>query len=221
MGVVYGLLYLFFTTLDTVYIGQYHWRSELAGLVYIGMGIGFMCGIIVVAKLSDVTVVRMTKANGGVFEPEMRLPACVFFGWFIPITFFWCGWAIEKDAHWIVPVIGLFPFGFGMMGYAPAQFSVLNNRTILTIACDSIFIPIQTYLIDSFPMYAASAIAAMTSMRSIFGAFLPLAGPSLFKSLGYGWGNSLLGFIAVALIPAPALIYKFGGKIRKEHPIEL
>lgn len=116
MSVVYGLLYLFFTTLDTVYTTVYHWRNEMTGLVYIGMGVGFVCGIIVVAKMSDVTVIRMTKANGGVFEPEMRLPACVFFGLFIPITFFWCGWAIEKETHWIIPVIGLFPFGFGMMG---------------------------------------------------------------------------------------------------------
>jgi predicted MFS family arabinose efflux permease len=116
MSVVYGMLYLFFTALDTVYIGQYHWHSELTGLLYIGMGIGFMCTIIVVAKLSDDTVVRITKANGGVFEPEMRLPACVFFGCFIPITFFWYSWAMEKDAHWIVPIIGLFPFGFSIMG---------------------------------------------------------------------------------------------------------
>jgi hypothetical protein len=92
---------------------------------------------------------------------------------------------------------------------------------MLTVSYDSIFILIQTYLIDSFPIYAASAVAAITSMRSVFGAFLPLVGRSLFGSVGYGWGNSILGFIAVALIPAPALIYKFGGKLRKGHPIEL
>jgi len=33
----------------------------------------------VVAKISDATVIRMTRANNGVFEPEMRLPACIFF----------------------------------------------------------------------------------------------------------------------------------------------
>lgn len=89
------------------------------------------------------------------------------------------------------------------------------------LANNSIFIPIQTYLIDSFPNFAASAIAATTSMRSVFGAFLPLAGPSLFQALGLGWGNSLLGFVAIALIPVPALIYKFGGRIRKGHPVNL
>lgn len=116
VSVVYGLLYLFFTTLGTVFTNEYGWNNEFTGLVYIGMGIGFISGILLVAKLSDATVLRMTKANGGTFEPEMRLPACVFFGCFIPITFFWYGWAVDQHVHWIVPIIGLFPFGFGMMG---------------------------------------------------------------------------------------------------------
>jgi hypothetical protein len=43
----------------------------------------------------------------------------------------------------------------------------------------------------------------------------------MYEALGLGWGNSLLGFIAIALIPAPAAIYKYGGRIRKGHPIKL
>ncbi|RFU29728.1 hypothetical protein B7463_g6609, partial [Scytalidium lignicola] len=192
MAVVYGLLYLLFTTITEVFISSYHWQVELCGLAYLGIGLGLFLGLLVVARISDSTVVSMTKANGGMFEPEMRLPACIFFACFIPITFFWYGWSADKHVHWI--------FGFGMMG---------------------IFIPIQTYLIDSFPMFAASAIAALTVSRSLFGAFLPLAGPTMYASLGLGWGNSTLGFIGIALIPAPALIYKYGGQIRKNHPIKL
>lgn len=200
MSLVYGLLYLLFTTITSVFQQTYHWNPEICGLAYLGIGIGFFSGLAAVAKLSDATVVRMTKANGGVMEPEMRLPACVVFACFIPISFFWYGWTADKHVFWIVPIIGLIPFGFGMMG---------------------IFIPIQTYLIDSFPMFAASAVAALTASRSLFGAILPLAGPSLYASLGLGWGNSLLGFVAIALIPAPALIFKYGGAIRKKYPIQL
>ncbi|KAH6668267.1 major facilitator superfamily domain-containing protein [Halenospora varia] len=200
MAVAYGLLYLLFTTITTVFGNTYGWQPDICGLAYIGLGIGFIAGLAVVAKISDATVVRMTKSNDGIFEPEMRLPACIFFAFFIPITFFWYGWASDKAVHWIVPVIGLIPFGFGMMG---------------------IFIPIQTYVIDSFPTFAASRIAALTVSRSLFGAFLPLAGPSMYSSLGLGWGNSVLGFAAIGVIPAPLLIYRFGGKIRKNYPIKL
>ncbi|APA05366.1 hypothetical protein sscle_01g001360 [Sclerotinia sclerotiorum 1980 UF-70] len=200
MALVYGLLYLLFTTITTVFTTRYHWAPEFCGLAYIGLGLGFFLGLVVVARISDVTVVSMTKANNGIFEPEMRLPACIFFACFIPISLFWYGWSIHAGVHWIIPIIGLIPFGFGMMG---------------------IFIPIQTYVIDSFPSYAASGIAALTVCRSLFGAFLPLAGPAMYQALGYGWGNSVLGFIALALIPAPMVIYKFGGRVRKRFPVKL
>jgi hypothetical protein len=77
--------------------------------------------------------------------------------------------------------------------------------------------PIQTYLIDAFTIHAASAIAANTVIRSLCGALLPLAGPKMYATLGLGWGNSLLGFIAVAMLPIPWLFYKYGERIRT-HP---
>ena len=46
---------------------------------------------------------------------------------------------------------------------------------------------------------------------------LPLAGGRMYDSLGLGWGNSLLGFISLALVPVIWLIYKFGASIRKNH----
>jgi hypothetical protein len=81
----------------------------------------------------------------------------------------------------------------------------------------SIFLTCQTYIVDAFPMYAASAVAATTCFRSIFGTFLvsstprfmnktthigkPFAGPPLFQTLGLGWGNTVLGLIAIVLTP--------------------
>jgi multidrug resistance protein len=200
MSFVFGLLFLLLTTITQVYIQTYGWSPELCGLSFLGVGLGNFLGIAFVARTSDATIVRLTKRNNGVYEPEFRLPTCVFFGFLIPISFFWYGWTTYNHVHWIVPIIGLIPFGCGMMG---------------------IFAPIQTYLIDSFPQYAASAVAGLTAIRCLFGAVLPLAGPSMYKSLGLGWGNSLLGFVAVAMIPFPALIYKYGGLIRKKWPVNL
>jgi multidrug resistance protein len=105
MSVVYGLLYLLFTTITQVFTKTYGWQPDICGLAYIGLGIGFFLGLGVVAKISDKTVVRMTKANNGVFEPEMRLPACIFFACWVPITFFWYGWSADKGVHVILPSI--------------------------------------------------------------------------------------------------------------------
>ncbi|KAL4738858.1 MFS general substrate transporter [Aspergillus similis] len=190
MSFVFGLLYLLFTTITSLFTETYGWPVELAGLSYLGIGFGFGLGIVTVARTSDATVVRLTKANAG-------LP---YFCLFIPISFFWYGWSADKKVHWIVPIIGLAPFGFGMMG---------------------IFAPIQTYFIDVSGPYAASAVAGLTAIRCLFGAFLPLAGPAMYSTLGLGWGNSLLGFIALGLTPVPALIYRYGAAIREKYPITL
>lgn len=72
----------------------------------------------------------------------------------------------------------------------------------------------SNYLIDAFTIYAASALAASTVLRSLFGCFLPLVGPPLYENLGLGWGNSTLGFIAIAMIPIPMFFWKYGEKLR-------
>lgn len=70
-------------------------------------------------------------------------------------------------------------------------------------------------------MYAASAMAANTELRSLVGALLPLAGSPLYGNLGLGWGNSLLGFICIILIPLPIVFYKLGKNLRKMEKFKL
>ena len=77
--------------------------------------------------------------------------------------------------------------------------------------------PIGTYLVDAYTAYAASAMAANTVLRSLGGAFLPLAGRSMYNALGLGWGNSLLAFIALAMTPMIWFFLKYGERIRT-HP---
>jgi len=43
---------------------------------------------------------------------------------------------------------------------------------------------------------------------------LPLAAPKLYEALGLGWGNSLLAFLALAIVPVPILLIKHGETIR-------
>lgn len=85
---LFGLLILLFTTITPVFISSYGWSPELTGLSYLGIGIGNFLGIAFVAKTSDATIIRLAKKNKGVYEPEMRLPLCVFFGMLIPISLF-------------------------------------------------------------------------------------------------------------------------------------
>lgn len=193
-------MYLFFTTITSVFTTQYGFSTGLAGLAYLGIGMGFLVGLVIIGATSDRMVSSRAARNGGKVEPEMRLPLMLIFACILPISFFWYGWTAEKQVHWIVPIIGMFPFGVGMMG---------------------VFMPIQTYVIDCYPAYAASANAALTATRSMLGALLPLAGPRMFKSLGLGWGNSLLGFLALAFVPLPIIFIRHGKAIRERWPVSL
>lgn len=76
------------------------------------------------------------------------------------------------------------------------------------------FMSVQVYLVETSTIFAASAMASNTVVRSLLGAILPLVPQRLYDDLGYGWGNSLLGFIAVAFIPAPVFLLKYGAAIR-------
>ncbi|KAL6231573.1 hypothetical protein BDW75DRAFT_38670 [Aspergillus navahoensis] len=200
IALLYGLLYLFFTTIPSTFGVQYGFSSGLSGLSYLGIGIPEFIGLAIIGMTNDKILLKLAARNGGKFEPEMRLPTMVFWSFFIPVTFFWYGWAADKKVHWIVPILGMAPFGLGLMGA---------------------WMPIQIYIIDCYPMFAASGNAALTASRSLVGTLLPLAGPKMFDTLGLGWGNSLLGFIAFGFVPLTMLLTKYGKTIRERFPVNL
>ncbi|KAI0871553.1 major facilitator superfamily domain-containing protein [Hypoxylon argillaceum] len=196
----YGTMYLMFNTIPPTFEGQYGFPTSLTGLIYLGLGLGYGIGLWSFSLLSDRTVVRLTERNNGVFEPEMRLNLVVYYACLCPVTFFLYGWTTYYKVHWIAPILSLIPFGIAILG---------------------VYLPTQAYIIDAYPLYSASGLAAFTVLRSIVAAFLPLAGPSLFGSLGLGWGSSVLGFITVGLIPIPVLVLVFGTRLRKRYPVKL
>jgi len=200
MAIVYGYLYLLFTTLTPVYQDIYGFGAGPVGLVFLGIGIGSLLGLVLFGTFSDRLLKRLTVRNGtGEMKPEYRLPPLIPGSLFIPIGFFWYGWSVEKQVHWIMGIIGTLWVGFGML---------------------ATFMPIQTYLVDAFTIHAASAIAANTVLRSLVGAFLPLAGPKMYATLGLGWGNSLLAFIALLVSPVAWIFFRYGETIRKKYAVE-
>lgn len=71
------------------------------------------------------------------------------------------------------------------------------------------------YLVDVYGLYAASATAANTFLRSIMAAGLPLAARPMFHHLGVGPAMSILGAVAAAMLPVPFLLMKYSLPLRK------
>ncbi|KAL3447437.1 major facilitator superfamily domain-containing protein [Aspergillus insuetus] len=190
----YGYLYLMFTTITSIFEENYGFSPGVAGLAYLGFGIGSLIGLVATGAASN----RIAKnhVQRGCFSPESRLLPMMVGCWFMPAGLFWYGWSAQEGTHWIVPILGTGVFGIGLM---------------------AVFMSVSTYLVDSYLRYAASVTAANTALRSLVGALLPLAGPSMYDALGLGWGNSLLAFIALAMCTVPLLLWKYGARIRT-HP---
>lgn len=197
---IYGILYLLLTTFPLVFESQYGFSPGISGLTYIGLGVGNLVGLAIFSMTSD-RYIGYRSAQGKL-KPEDRLPFFLLAGPLIAAGLFWYGWSADNAAHvhWIVPILGSSFVGLGNMFF---------------------FLPVMGYLVDAFTVYAASAFAANTVLRSIGGALLPLAGSSLYTSVGVGWGNSILGFLMLAFCPALVALYLYGEKIRLRYPLEL
>lgn len=63
---------------------------------------------------------------------------------------------------------------------------------------------------------AASAIAANTLLRSTAAAIFPLFATYMFNGMGVQWAMTLLGCVAILLVPIPILFIKYGARIRKK-----
>ena len=198
MAYLYGLTYLVLSTFPGLWDTQYGESVGIGGLNYISLGVGLFLGTQICAPVNDRIYRRLKKRNNDSGRPEFRIPLMVPGSFLVPIGLFIYGWTAQYKAQWIGPNIGAALFSSGV---------------VIGFQC------IQTYLVDSYTRYAASAVAAATVLRSLAGFGFPLFAPAMYNALQYGWGNSLLGFIALGLgVPAPWLLWFFGKKLRERSP---
>ncbi|CAK7224642.1 hypothetical protein SBRCBS47491_005619 [Sporothrix bragantina] len=192
-AVVYSYLYLCFTTFPAVFGDQYGFGSGASGLVTLGFGVGSTVGVIFCGGVAKRLVAYLAARNGTDPKPEYILPTLVVGGVCIPVGLFWYGWSAEAKTHWIVPIIGTAFLGAGV---------------IITYMASTL------YLVDAYTVYAASVTAAGTILRCLMATLLPLAGSAMYNRLGFGWGNSVLGFIAIGFLPLAVVLFVYGERIR-------
>lgn len=81
---------------------------------------------------------------------------------------------------------------------APCLFSIVVGAGI--VLC---YAGIFTFLVESYPVYAASALAANSFLRSIFAAVFPLFGRQMYQNVGFRWASSILAFLMLVMAPFP------------------
>lgn len=194
---IYGILYLSLQAYPIVFTEHYGWTGGKANLPYLGLVIGEVIACLTIAIFLEPRYVKAVEKNDGKPVPEARLPGMILGAFAFPIGIFWFCWSgnYAEHVHWIVPTIAGIFIGFGLL---------------------SIFLCAINYIVDAYLMYAASALAGNTLLRSTFGAVFPLFASAMFHNLGTNWAGTLIGCIAVLLLPVPILFYKFGKSIRSK-----
>ncbi|KAK8864681.1 hypothetical protein IAR55_001933 [Kwoniella newhampshirensis] len=192
-ALIYGILYLFFTAFPIVFQEVRGWTVGEGGLAFLGMGVGLILGNII-NPLGNIWY-RRASTNGRTAPPEARLPMCCIGAVLAPIGLFWFAWTSAPPVHWIVPIVGCIPFGLAFL---------------------LIFTSITNYTIDSYSLYAASALAAQAVLRCMFGAVFPLFASQLYGTLGLHWAGTLIAFLSLVCVPMPFLFYKYGAFLRRK-----
>lgn len=154
-------------------------KSQLmTRLLYLGNSLGYLVGSIVGGRWSDYIFIRSTTKYGGEPEPEGR------FGLSTWVAVLLCslgvvvyGWTIDKGFFVIVPEIGTFLFGLGLM---------LGFSTV------------TTYFIDAVPGRSSSAVAVNTLIRNTLACVGTILGKPLIEALGNGLCFSVLGGVCAA-----------------------
>jgi len=189
-------MYLVLSTFPSVWEKVYHESVGVGGLNYVSLGLGYFLGTQIAAPISDRIYKKLKRRNNNIGQPEFRVPLMIPGAMMVPIGLFIYGWTAYYHTHWIGPNIGAAIFAAGtIVGFQSTQ----------------------TYIVDAYTRFAASAVSATAVLRSLAGFAFPLFAPYMYSALGLNWGNSLLGFIAIGLgLPAPILMWKYGQMLRQK-----
>lgn len=198
-ALIFSITYTIYTQLQDIFAQDpYNFDTEHVGLLYLPFGVGSLATVFLLVPQIDVVYNKLGARNKGTALPEYRLPLTNVGAVLVPISLFWFAWSVHYRLHWAVPISAIFVYGV-------AQVMVLNTT--------------QNYLIDAFSKYAASAIAAGSVLRSLFGGLSPLLASKMFDEIGYGWGFTVFAFISVLIAPSPLLLYFYGARLRERFPV--
>ncbi|KAJ7878289.1 MFS polyamine transporter [Mycena leptocephala] len=135
MAFIYGLFYLFITSMPLMFQGTYHESVGISGINYIALGIGVTGASRPNAQFMDYMFRRLREKNSSAAEPEYRVPSM------LPGTI-----ALPANVHWIVPDIGIALAGAGI---------ILNFQSIQIYVVDAFSL---------YPASALAAVAFLRSL---------------------------------------------------------
>ncbi|KAL6230898.1 hypothetical protein BDW75DRAFT_248257 [Aspergillus navahoensis] len=141
-------------TASRVFIAPpYSWDVGQVGLLALAGFIGAVIAFFAGGKLIDLLSARMTKANGGVRQPEFRLPALIIPAFIGPMGVLCFGICSARQLSWVGAAFGYAMQGFGL--------TALSNIVV-------------TYAVDSYQHFAGEALVIVFVIRNTIAMLLAL-----------------------------------------------
>ncbi|CAM1505631.1 Fc.00g112680.m01.CDS01 [Cosmosporella sp. VM-42] len=178
-AVTIGFLVAVSSNVDAAFEGAYDLEPYQVGLCFVSAIIGSLIGIPAGGHLGDAMADYFTKRNGGIREPEMRLPALILSLITTPLALVLFGAGIEYQLHWICPTIGL-----GLL-----NFSITQATNICLV-----------YVIDAYRPVAGEVSLAVLGFKSLFGFLLSFYTNPWIDATGYLDAYGAMAGIAAAVL---------------------
>lgn len=191
---VYAVVYLLFEAFPIVFGLLHRFRPGAVGLTFLSFLTGCILGILY-AVLVDQKLYNRRMRRGGLHRlpPESRLWPTIIGGPIFAGALFWFAWTSYPSVNFWAPLVAGVGIGLGVF---------------------MIFFTLIMYIAEVYAAHLASAMAVNTVVRSCFGAGFPMFGQQMYEQLNPRWASTVLAFIAVAMIPIPWVLYRFGAKLR-------
>ncbi|TRM69786.1 major facilitator superfamily domain-containing protein [Schizophyllum amplum] len=193
LSFIYSILYLLFFAFPIAFSEVRGFSAGITGVTFISVVLGILLAMTVAVPYQE-KIYRAATKNGT--YPEARLYTMMVGSIFLPMALFIFAFTGGyKWVHWIGPCVGGAVFGWSMI---------------------LIYISANSYIVDSYSNYAASAIAAKTLMRSEIGAIVPLYVTQMFHNMGFQYAGLLLALVSVVIMPIPFVFFIYGERIRQK-----
>ncbi|OQE39180.1 hypothetical protein PENCOP_c007G08393 [Penicillium coprophilum] len=178
------------TSLQASYmlIPPYNFDAIGVGLMNVAPFVGAILGFPFGGHLSDKSILWLSKRNGGIYEPEMRLWLALPIAIVSPVGILMFGLGLAYGAHWAILAVG-----FGFFGFSLAAISGIT----------------LSYLMDCYQDIIGDALVGVIFMRNIFSVIVLFVLTPWVDAMGMRDLHILVAVIAflILLIPVPLLIW--------------
>ncbi|TQN69422.1 putative MFS-type transporter [Colletotrichum shisoi] len=194
-AVTVGFLVAVTSNAGSAFYTAYGFNSWQVGLCFVAGIIGALLGIPAGGHLGDMVADWFTRRNGGIRDPEMRLPGMMISLVTTPLALVLYGVGIENQLHWICPTIGI-----GLL-----TFSISQGTNICLV-----------YVIDAYRPVAGEITLAVMGFKSIFGFLLSFYTNTWVEEAGYENSFGAMAGIASAVLVMWVPLFVWGKTIRHE-----